>query len=646
MATQQYNEQSIQILEGLDAVRKRPGMYIGSTDNRGLHHLVWEVVDNAIDEVLAGFGNTIEVTIKEDNSIVVTDFGRGIPIGKHESGLNTVDVIFSKLHAGGKFGGANGYKVSGGLHGVGASVVNALSEFVDVTIKRDGHVYHTRFEDGGRIKTELSLIGESKHTGTTVWFKPSNDVFSTTVFNYLTISERLKESAYLLKGLEIKLTDQRSKQHDSFYFEDGLVSFVESMNENAKAIHPAHLIEGESGGIEIEVAFQFTDKYNEKLLSFVNNVRTKDGGTHETGLKTAFTKLFNDYGQKVGLLKGKNKLDGADIREGLTVVLSIRIPEQLLQFEGQTKSKLGTPEARGAVDQIVSEKLMYFFEENANLTYTLIDKALQTQVARNAARKARDQARLGSKKIKKDTNLSGKLSPAQSKDASKIELYLVEGDSAGGSAKQGRDRHFQAILPLRGKVINTEKAKIEDVLKNEEVNTIIHTIGAGLGADFDINKCKYSKVIIMTDADTDGAHIQVLLLTFFFRYMRELVHAGKVYIALPPLYKVSYRSSGKDIVEYAWTDDELKSISKKVRTYNIQRFKGLGEMNADQLWETTMNPNTRTLIKVSIDDLADAEKRISILMGDKVEPRRDWIENNVVFSAEDDYIIGDKNGKV
>ena len=638
---QNYDESSIQILEELEAVRKRPGMYIGSTDARGLHHLVWEIVDNSIDEVLAGFGTEITVTIKEDNSVVVSDNGRGVPVGMHESGKSTVEIIYTKLHAGGKFGQAGGYKVSGGLHGVGASVVNALSEFVDVTVHRDGKIHNIKFLNGGREVTELEVVGETKKTGTTVWFKPDAEMFSTSVFNFQTLTERLRESAFLLKGLKMNLVDERSKTTESYYYEDGIISYVDFINKSKTSIHEAKLLEGIASEIEVEVAFQFTKSYTDQVVSFVNNVRTKDGGTHETGYKSALTKLFNEYGQRVGLIKNGKKLEGADIREGLTTVISVRIPEAKLQFEGQTKNKLGSPDARSAVEQVVSEKMTYFLEENNNLTYTLIEKALKAQLARDAARKAREEARLERKKSKKETNLSGKLTPAQTKNPARNELYLVEGDSAGGSAKQGRDRRFQAILPLRGKVINSEKAKIEDVLKNEEVNTIIHTVGAGLGPDFDMEKCNYNKVIIMTDADTDGAHIQVLLLTFFFRYMRELVEAGKVYIALPPLYKVSRKANRKEIIDYAWTDEELETMTSNFKSYNIQRFKGLGEMNASQLWDTTMNPETRTLIQVNIDDLADADQRISVLMGDKVEPRRDWIENNVSFTNEDNFKIGD-----
>ncbi|MCF7926050.1 MAG: DNA topoisomerase IV subunit B [Candidatus Izimaplasma sp.] len=634
-----YTAESIQILEELDAVRKRPGMYIGSTDGRGLHHLVWEILDNSIDEILAGYGDYIEVTIKEDNSIIIEDNGRGVPIGQHNTGKSAVEIIFSRLHAGGKFGQEGGYKVSGGLHGVGASVVNALCDFVDVTINRNGETHQISFKDGGRKVSKLTKIKNTRKTGTSVWFKPNSEIFSTTVFNFQAISERLRESAFLLKGLRVKLIDERAGLEEEYHYEDGIISYLDFLNDDRKVIHDPKFFEGQAHDIEVEVAFQFTKTYSNKIISFVNNVRTQDGGTHETGYKSAFTKLFNEYGERVELLKNGNKLDGADIREGLTTILSIRIPEQLLQFEGQTKNKLGTPVARTAVEQVVGEKLKYFFEENSNLTYTLIEKAIKAQNARDAARKAREEARLEKKKRRKEPNLSGKLSPAQGKNKDKNELYLVEGDSAGGSAKQGRDRRFQAILPLRGKVINTEKAKIEDVLKNEEINTIIHTIGAGLGPDFDIEKCNYDKVIIMTDADTDGAHIQVLLLTFFFRYMRELVEAGKVYIALPPLYKFTRKWRGKTYIDYLWNDEQLEKLTNKYKSFNIQRYKGLGEMNADQLWETTMNPNKRTLIQVNIDDLAEADQQINILMGNKVEPRRDWIETNVVFTNEDNFTL-------
>ncbi|SES78128.1 topoisomerase-4 subunit B [Oceanobacillus limi] len=638
----QYSDDSIQVLEGLDAVRKRPGMYIGSTDHRGLHHLVFEIVDNAVDEALAGYGNAIKVTIHKDNSISVEDKGRGIPTGMHRTGKSTMEVIFTVLHAGGKFG-QGGYKTSGGLHGVGASVVNALSEWMEVTTYRDGSIYYQRFENGGKPVGNLEKKGTTRKTGTVIHFKPDVQIFSTTVFDFETLSERLREAAFLLKGLKIELVDQRKDEKDEYEFPEGLKSFATYLNEEKDTLHDVIFFEGEQQEIEVEFAFQFNDGYAESMLSFVNHVRTKDGGTHESGARSAITRIFNDYARRTALLKEKDKnLEGTDIREGLTAIVSVRIPEEKLQFEGQTKGKLGTSEARSAVDAVVSEKLSFFLEENPDIAGLLIRKAIKAKEAREAARKAREDARTGKKKKRKDTILSGKLTPAQSKNPNRNELYLVEGDSAGGSAKQGRDRKFQAVLPLRGKVINTEKAKLQDVFKNEEISTIIHTIGAGVGGDFDLDDVQYDKIIIMTDADTDGAHIQVLLLTFFYRYMRNLVEAGKIYIALPPLYKISKGKGKKEQIVYAWDEDEMKQATKKFKNgYVIQRYKGLGEMNADQLWETTMNPETRTLIRVTIEDLARAERRVTTLMGDKVEPRRKWIEGNVAFGMEDDPNILD-----
>ncbi|MBY6035758.1 DNA topoisomerase IV subunit B [Fictibacillus nanhaiensis] len=637
-----YNDDAIQVLEGLEAVRKRPGMYIGSTDARGLHHLVYEIVDNAVDEALGGFGDYIHVKIHKDNSISVSDDGRGMPTGMHKLGKPTPEIIFTVLHAGGKFG-QGGYKTSGGLHGVGASVVNALSEWLEVTIYRDGKTYRQRFEDGGKPATTLEVVGNTRKTGTTVHFKPDRTMFSTINYNYETLSERLREAAFLLKGIKIVLEDARNGEKEEFQFDTGLEAFVNYLNEDKDELHPVVSFEGTQNEIEVDFAFQYNDGYAENVLSFVNNVRTKDGGTHESGAKTAITRSINEYARKTNLLKEKDKnLDGSDIREGLTAVVSVRIPEEFLQFEGQTKSKLGTSEARSSVDSVVAGKLAYFLEENPTISEMLIRKSIKAAQAREAARRAREDARNGKKNKRKDSMLSGKLTPATSKNPERNELYLVEGDSAGGSAKQGRDRKFQAILPLRGKVINTEKAKLADIFKNEEINTIIHAIGAGVGSDFTVKDVNYDKIIIMTDADTDGAHIQVLLLTFFYRYMKPLIEEGKVFIALPPLYKVSKGTGKKEVIEYAWDEDELREAQKKIgKGYIIQRYKGLGEMNADQLWETTMDPNTRTLIRVRIDDAARAEKRVSVLMGDKVEPRRKWIEEHVAFGLNEETNILD-----
>ena len=643
MANQKYSDDSIQILEGLDAVRKRPGMYIGSTDTRGLHHLVYEIVDNAIDEVLAGFGKKINVTIHKDHSVSIEDFGRGIPTGKHASGASTAEVIFTVLHAGGKFGGDSAYKTSGGLHGVGSSVVNALSSWMEVKVVRDNKTYVIRFEDGGRTNGGLVETKEkpTKKSGTTVHFKPDPTVFSTIEYQFSTVAERLQESAFLLKGLAIDLYDERTDTRVEYLYEDGIVSYVDFLRQNKKALTNPFSFSQTIDEIEVDVALQYTDAYQEQMVSFVNNVRTRDGGTHETGFRSGLTKVINEYARKKALIKEKDKnLDGTDIREGVIVILSIRVPEKFLQFEGQTKAKLGTPQARSIVEQMIVEQMTYVLNENHKEAVEIIKKAQKAQQARDAARKARDEIRLGKNRNKKETILSGKLTPAQSKDATKTELFLVEGDSAGGSAKHGRDRKYQAILPLRGKVVNTERAKLADIFKNEEINTIIHTIGAGIGSDFSLKDCRYNRIVIMTDADTDGAHIQVLLLTFFFRYMRELVEAGKVYIALPPLYKVSKGQKPREQLEYAWTDEELQEVLKNFgKGYIIQRYKGLGEMNADQLWETTMNPDTRTFIQVSIEDAAEADKVISILMGDKVEPRREWIESNVDFTLADDFKV-------
>ena len=635
--TRKYDDSSIEILEGLEAVRKRPGMYIGSVDSRGLHHLVWEIVDNAIDEALNGFGDEILIQLNKDGSCTVADSGRGMPVGKHRSGKNTLEVIFTVLHAGGKFSDEGGYKTAGGLHGVGASVVNALSQWLVVEVCRDKKRYRMRFENGGKKVYPLEELGATNKTGSTVTFMPDKKIFHTTAFHFTTVAERAQEEAFLLSGVKLIVKDEIHNETREFKYEDGLRSFIDYVHEDKETLHDPVCFQGTANEIGVNVAFQYTDGYQENTFSYVNLVRTGDGGSHEVGYKTAFTKTLNDYARQNGLLREKDKnFEGSDVREGLTSILAVTIPEHLLQFEGQTKGKLGTPEAKNAVESVVSEHLMYFLQENKEIATALIKKIQRAANAREAARKAKDEARAGKKSSAKTKEiLSGKLCPAQSKDMKKLELYLVEGDSAGGSAKKCRDPRYQAILPLRGKVLNTEKASLGDIEKNEELNTIVHCLGAGVGANFNVDDIHYDKVIIMTDADTDGAHIQVLLLTFFYRFMRELIEKGHVYIAMPPLYRAI---RGKEMT-YCYSDEELDAIRQLGGKIEIQRYKGLGEMDADQLWDTTMDPEKRTLIRISIEDALVCEHKISVLMGNKAELRREWIEDNIDFTLEEDYRV-------
>lgn len=623
---QSYDESQIQVLEGLEAVRKRPGMYIGSTSSRGLHHLVYEIVDNSIDEALAGFCKNIEVTINEDNSITVIDDGRGMPVGIHpKMGKATVEVIMTVLHAGGKFGGG-GYKVSGGLHGVGASVVNALSEYCEVTVTREGCIWQQKYSRGN-VLCDLTKIGESDDHGTKVVFKPDHEIFEDTVFDFEILASRLRELAFLNKGIAITLTDKREDEErvEKYHYEGGIKEFVSYLNRNKEVLHESPIyVEGEKDGIIAEIALQYNDGYNENLYSFANNIDTIEGGTHLAGFKSALTRAINDYAKRFGHIKDNDKnLSGDDAREGLTAVVSVKISEP--QFEGQTKTKLGNSEVRGVVDSIVAEGVRIFLEENPAVGKIIIDKALMAARARDAARKARELTR---KSVLERSTLPGKLADCSSKDPAECEIYIVEGDSAGGSAKQGRNRKFQAILPLRGKILNVEKQRLDRILNSDTIRSMITAFGAGIGKDFDEEKLRYNRIIIMTDADVDGAHIRTLLLTFFYRYMRPLIDGGHVYIAQPPLYKIS---KGKR-EEYAYSNEELDKILEdfggKDNSINIQRYKGLGEMNANQLWDTTMDPEHRILLKATVEDAIAADEIFTILMGDKVEPRREFIQKN------------------
>ncbi|MDE5767025.1 MAG: DNA topoisomerase IV subunit B [Malacoplasma sp.] len=627
-----YKESDIKVLEGLDPVRKRPGMYIGSTDQRGLHHLIWEILDNAVDEVMAGVCDTIKMTLHRDGSFSVEDNGRGIPTGVHpKTKMSTIDTVFTTLHAGGKFSDS-AYKMSGGLHGVGSSVVNALSSWMTVTVKRDGKVFESEYINGGKIKQKSHIIGSTNKTGTTVRFLPDATIFKNITFNPSTIFERVQETSFLFKGLKIIFENEYTRKVDTFLAENGISEFVQFINSNQKTISDVIYIEGKEQEIEVEIAFQYNDTNSETFVSFANSVKTKEGGTHETGFKAALTETLNDYARKWKLLKEKEKnFEGSDFREGLVCVISVRIPESLISYEGQTKNKLFTQEAYSVVKNIVKNKFTYWLEENKKDAKTIIEKAYLSREARIAARKAREEVKQ-LKGQRKEKILSGKLTPCQSKDKSITELFLVEGDSAGGSAKLGRDKRYQAILPLKGKVINVEKAQLKDLLKNEEISTIISSIGGSIGSDFSLSDVKYNKIIIMTDADTDGAHIRILLLTFFYRYMKELIENGNVFIALPPLYKFTNTKNKKEF--YVWEDYELDELKKDNPNYEIQRYKGLGEMNADQLWTTTMDPETRQLIQVSIEDAALTERRVSVLMGDDSSKRKDWITDNVDFEME------------
>jgi topoisomerase-4 subunit B len=630
-----YNEDSIDVLEGLEGVRKRPAMYIGSTNSTGLHHLVWEILDNAIDEALSGFGDTIYLTIHADGSLTIKDSGRGIPVGiQKQTGKPAIEIIFMTLHSGGKFSDKN-YVSSAGLHGVGASVTNALSEYVDVTVSREGYTYHIRFENGGKKVGKLEKGAKTNKTGTTVRFKPDPKVFTTTEFKWETIIAHLQESAFLMKKVRFIAKDERTNMEAEYYYEEGLKEYIASLNETKEKMHQVLVFEDLGSDIKIEISMQYClQDYNESIYSYVNNIRTKDGGTHENGFRAGLTRAVNEYAETNALLRNKVKLEGTDIREGLTAIVSLKIPEGKLEFEGQTKGKLGTPDALAAVQNMIYSKLTYHLVENKDFATNLIKKCVDSQAARMAARKAKEEAR-GNKKFRSDTLLSDKLTPAQSKEYALNELFIVEGDSAGGTAKNGRDRLHQAILPLRGKPLNTDSLTMEQMLKNTEFATLIATISAGVGPSFDLQDAKYGKIIIMTDADTDGAHIQTLLLTFFYHHMRPLINAGKIYIAIPPLYRIMNEQKQNQFA-YAWTEEELEKAKKVVGSpYRISRYKGLGEMNASQLKETTMDPKSRTLIRVNIEDPLIVERRVGILMGKDPSVRRKWFEENIDFTIRE-----------
>lgn len=639
VAKSSYTAADIDILEGLAGVRKRPAMYIGSTNLTGVHHLVWEIVDNAVDEALSGYGNTIKITIHKDGSLSVEDEGRGIPVDIHQqTGMPAVQLIFTTLHSGGKFSN-KAYTSSAGLHGVGSAVTNALSEYCDVTVFKSGLIHHIRFENGGKLVTPLEVLGNTKKKGTTVRFKPDSRIFSTTDFKYDIIANHIQESAFLLKGVKFVLSDERSGEKAEFCYNDGIREYINSLEQNKKTFGEIISFEGVEDSISLDIAMQFAyEDYSENIYSYANNVRTRDGGTHEQGFRQGITKAVNDYAEENGLLRSKQKLEGSDIREGLTAIISLKIPEEKLEYEGQTKQKLGTPEALPILNSFIYNNFSYYLAEHKEFAVSLIKKCTDAQNARVAARKARDEAR-SKKTVKTDIVLSDKLTPAASKDYDKNELFIVEGDSAGGTAKKSRDRLHQAILPLRGKPLNTFGLPVDKVLKNEECATLINTIGAGINENCNADNSHYGKIIIMTDADTDGAHIQTLLITFFYNFMRPLILKGKVFVAMPPLYRVWKEVNHKQVYEYAWDDDSLEEAKKHIGAgYKVNRYKGLGEMNDDQLRESTMDPKSRQLLKVTIEDSILAEQRLITLMGNDPQSRREWIEENINFNEVDSFI--------